>query len=135
MSEQKANRQGIRGDFDCRVFLLERDRDELYARINRRVDSMLKDGLIEEVKKMKRKRLSMTAQMALGIREMNQVLSGERSLDEAAELLKQHTRNYAKRQLSWFRHEKGVETVRILESDTAAHIAKRIVQSLSQPHA
>ena len=132
MSEQKANRQGIRSDFNCRIFLLEIPRDELYARINRRVDRMLKDGLVEEVKKMKRKRLSMTAQMALGIREIIKVLGGECSLDEAVELLKRHTRNYAKRQISWFRHEKGVETVEVSESSTAVQTAKHIVQRLMQ---
>jgi len=132
-SEQRANRQGIRGEFHCGLFLLDRDRGELYERINRRVDQMLKKGLVQEVKQLNRKRLSMTAQMALGIREMNQYLSAQVPLEAATELLKKHTRNYAKRQLSWFRHEKEVEIIRVLPQDTAKETAKRIIQRWRQP--
>ena len=57
LSEQKANREGVRGKLDCRIFLLERDRLELYERINRRVERMIKEGLVEEVKKLSRKKL------------------------------------------------------------------------------
>ena len=134
-SEQKANREGIRGEFDCRIFLLDRDRNELYERINRRVDRMIKEGLVEEVKKLNRKKLSMTAQMALGLREMNQALSAQCSLKEAVELLKKRTRNYAKRQLSWFRHEKGIEIIHVPPRETAKETANRIVQRWREPRA
>ena len=129
LSEQKPNRKGIREEWDCRIFLLDRDREELYGQINRRVDRMIKGGLIAEVKKLNKKKLSQTAQMALGIREMSQCLSGSLTLVEAAEHLKRNTRHYAKRQLSWFRHEKGVERVPVRSGDMPAVIAAKILKS------
>lgn len=133
LSEQKPNRKGIREEWDCRIFLLDRDREELYGQINRRVDLMIKGGLIAEAKKLNKKKLSQTAQMALGIREMNQFLSGALTLVEAAELLKMNTRHYAKRQLSWFRHEKGVERVPVHSGEPPAVIAAKILKSWVRP--
>ena len=127
ISEQKPNRKGIRGEYDCRIFLLDRDRAELYERINRRVNVMIKEGLVVEVKKISRKKLSQTAQMALGIREVQQVLRGDSTLEEAAERLKKNTRNYAKRQLSWFRHEKDVEIISIQSHENVNQTAAKII--------
>ena len=131
LSEQKPNRKGIREEWDCRIFLLDRDREELYGQINRRVDRMIKGGLIAEAKKLNKKKLSQTAQMALGIREIGQYLSGSLTLVEAAEHLKKNTRHYAKRQLSWFRHEKGVEPISVGPYDSAATIANVILRRFS----
>jgi tRNA dimethylallyltransferase len=72
---------------------------------------MVKAGLVAEVKKMSRKKLSKTASMALGLSEVQTYLKGQSTLPQALDLLKQHTRNYAKRQLSWFRHEKDVRMI------------------------
>ncbi len=132
ISEQKANRRGIRGEYECRVFFLDRQRNELYERINRRVDHMMNKGLLKEVTGLRNKKISVTAQMALGVREMAQVLNKEISLHEAKELLKRRTRNYAKRQLSWFRHEKDIEMVPVFSQDTAKDIAKVIVKRWKQ---
>lgn len=77
-------------------------RDILYDRINKRVDIMLDDGLVEEVKKLDLKRDSNAAQ-AIGYKEIYMYLDGKLNYDEAVELLKKNTRNYAKRQLTWFR--------------------------------
>ncbi len=125
-SEQKSNREGLRGIYDVRIFMIDRDRTELYARIERRVDQMLDEGLIEEVKRLRRKKLSMTAEVALGYREISAYLEGKIALEEAAALLKKNTRHYAKRQLSWFRHEKGVEVVPASAKDSDKKIAKTI---------
>lgn len=125
---QKQNRRGIREELEHRIFLLELDRKELYRRIDARVDRMVAEGLAGEVRALLTGGpLSKTARMALGIREIQEYLEGRCSLEEAARLLKQHTRNYAKRQLSWFRHEKGVETVHVEPSQTPASIASRIL--------
>ena len=126
-SEQKANRKGVRDDFEFRIFLLDRDRADLYERVNRRVDEMIKEGLVKEVKGLLRKRLSLTAKTALGIREIKTHLEGKCTFEEAAALLKKNTRNYAKRQLSWFRHERGAELVHIAPDESASQIAFRIV--------
>ena len=131
ISEQKSKRSGIRGQYDVRIFLLERDRQELYARVNRCVEIMLEEGLLEEVKHLQEKKLSQTAEMALGFREMSAYLKGSMKKEEAVELLKKNTRHYAKRQLSWFRHELGVEKVEVSSGDTAKEIAGRILKALS----
>ena len=65
--------------------------------------------------------------MALGVREIRVYLDGQHSLKEATELLKKNTRNYAKRQLSWFRHEKGVENIPVAEDDTPKVIASKVL--------
>ncbi|MBI3253010.1 MAG: tRNA (adenosine(37)-N6)-dimethylallyltransferase MiaA [Candidatus Omnitrophica bacterium] len=129
LSSQKSNRRGIREKFPPSIFLLERERDELYGRINRRVDAMLKEGLADEVKRLLNKKLSQTASMALGIKEMRAYLEKRRPLFEAAELLKKNTRNYAKRQLSWFRHEKGVQKIIVGRGETAKETAKKIARA------
>ena len=127
-SEQKPLRKGLRDFFHCRIFLLDRDRQDLYARVERRVDVMLKKGALEEAKKLKGKKLSLTASMALGLREMTGVLEGKHTVKEAVELLKKNTRHYAKRQLSWFRHEKGVEFVPVAPGETPKETAKKILK-------
>jgi len=127
-SAQKANRKGIREEFLIKGFFLNRDRQDLYDRINKRVDEMLTLGLLQEVRNLLKLRLSMTAGTALGIREMKSYLDGKLSLNEGGELLKKNTRNYAKRQLSWFRHEKGVEIIPVKNNDTPKKIADKILR-------
>jgi tRNA dimethylallyltransferase len=127
-SKQKLDRKGIREDYDCRFYFLDRERADLYARVDARVDVMMKKGLAAEVKKLIKKRLSLTASQALGIKEMKAYLSGEVTKEKAVELLKTNTRHYAKRQVSWFRHEKGVEIVPVAANATAAQIAKDIYE-------
>ena len=65
--------------------------------------------------------------MALGVRETAAYLQGELTLREAKELLKKNTRNYAKRQISWFRHERDVQNIAVAAGDTAEDIAKKIL--------
>ncbi len=126
ISEHKPNRRGIRDDYDVRIFLLDRDRAELYGRVNLRVGMMIKAGLLAEVKRLRKKKLSQTAEVALGFREISAYLDGKTGLEEALEFLRINTRHYAKRQLSWFRHEKGVEIVAIAPGEKPAETAKKI---------
>ncbi len=89
---------------------LNMDRKELYNRINRRVDEMIDNGLIDEVKYLKNKyNLKCPPFNSLGYKESLMILNNEVDLKTGIELIKQHSRNYAKRQLSWFRGEKEVE--------------------------
>ena len=77
------------------------DREILYDRINRRVDLMLENGLLEETKRLvERGLLTGTAAQAIGYKELLGYLNGEQTLEECAELLKRRSRNYAKRQLT-----------------------------------
>lgn len=87
-----------------RIGLFFSDRDALYRRIEARVDEMLAQGLVEEVRAL-RSSLSPTASQAIGYKEILLFLDGVLSYDEAVELLKKNTRHYAKRQLTWFRRD------------------------------
>lgn len=92
------------------VIGLMMDREQLYGRINARVDKMMNDGLLEEVKTLYEQGLrNCQSIQAIGYKEMYQFLDGEISLDEAVEKLKQNSRRYAKRQLTWFRNKMEVK--------------------------
>ena len=89
-----------------------RDRQTLYDRINLRVDLMLKDGLIDEVKALDCEGFrASTASDGIGYKEILDYLDGKCTLDEAIERIKQASRNYAKRQLTWFRRNKNVNWI------------------------
>lgn len=101
------------------VFALVMDRQRLYERIDRRVDIMLKDGLIEEVKVLLRNGVRKDSQSihAIGYKEVVAYLDDEISYDRMAELIKQHSRNYAKRQLTFLRGMEDVNYVNVENSD------------------
>lgn len=84
-----------------------RDREVLYDRINRRVDIMFDDGLVGEVSSLNLDRAS-TAGQAIGYKEILSALEGDCTLDQAREAVKQATRNYAKRQLTWFHRNENI---------------------------
>ena len=91
-------------EYDYKIFVLNMDRQKLYDRINLRVDLMIKDGLVDEVKRMLEKYSEFpTAMQGLGYKEIVDYLNGNCLLDEAIEKIKLETRRYAKRQLTWFR--------------------------------
>lgn len=94
--------------YSAKIFCLHMDRSILYERINNRVDRMFEHGLVEEVQSLLSSYLnkSITAHQAIGYKEIISYLNGDISLQEAKELIKQSSRRYAKRQLSWFRRDK-----------------------------
>lgn len=102
-SELKIDTKPLKYDF--KIFGLKLDRDELYKNIDDRVDQMFRRGIVEEVRKLSKKKLSMTSQKALGYSEVLGYLKGEHSLEEAKKLLKKNTHHLAKRQLTWFRSD------------------------------
>lgn len=94
-------------EFDYKVFAIDMDRQVLYNRINLRVDIMLENGLIEEVKTLKEKYNKFpTAMQGLGYKEVVEYLENKITYQEMVEKIKQETRRYAKRQLTWFRKNK-----------------------------
>ncbi len=94
--------------YDALIFGLDyKSRDMLYDRINRRVDIMMAEGLEAEVRAVS-SRLGKTASQAIGYKEILCYVNGELSYDDAVELLKKNTRNYAKRQQTWFRRDPSV---------------------------
>jgi tRNA dimethylallyltransferase len=80
-----------------------RDREELYARINQRVEAMFENGVIEEVQAVGK--VSSTALQMIGFREIRRLLDGEMSISQCVAAIQQATRRYAKRQLTWFRRQ------------------------------
>ncbi len=96
--------------YDFRYFVLTDERQRLYKAIDRRVDLMLENGLVEEVKKLTDMgcRRDSVAMQGLGYKEIISYLEGECTLDEAVCVIKRDTRRFAKRQLTWFRRERDV---------------------------
>ena len=92
----------------CLIGLTAENRQFLYDRIDRRVDLMLKNGLLEEAKSFFELEHSQTAKQAIGYKELKPYFDGVLTLEEAAENLKRETRRYAKRQLSWFRRNENI---------------------------
>lgn len=94
--------------YNLHYFVLTMDREKLYNRIDKRVDIMLEKGLIDEVKHLRDKGYTgeMQSMQGIGYKEILYYLEGKISLDEAIYLIKKGSRNYAKRQLTWFRREK-----------------------------
>ncbi len=89
---------------------LERPREELYERINTRVSQMMEDGLLEEVKAVYPLR-RLNSLQTVGYRELFGYLDGEYDLRRAVELIRQNTRHYAKRQMTWFRRDKEIHWI------------------------
>ena len=88
------------------MFVLHADREILYDRINQRVDAMMEAGLVEEVERLLAQGYRETQAMrAIGYKEVIPFIDGNISKEKATDLLKQHTRQFAKRQLTWFRHQ------------------------------
>lgn len=109
-TEQEIESRKNEVKYDYKVFALNMDKELLYSRINKRVDIMFEKGLIDEVEKIYKKYSSFpTAMQGLGYKEVVEYLDNKVSKEEMVEKIKQETRRYAKRQLTWFRKNK--ETV------------------------
>lgn len=96
--------------FDALYFVVNTERDVLYERIEKRIDMMLADGLVEEVKKLREMGCTrdMVSMKGLGYKEILAYLDGEIPLEEAVYIIKRDTRHFAKRQITWFKREKDV---------------------------
>lgn len=99
--------------YNVYYFVLTMDRKKLYDRINKRVDIMINQGLVNEVKKLKSMGYNsfMQSMKGIGYKEILNYLEGNMSLSECIELIKKESRNYAKRQLTWFRKDKRVQWI------------------------
>ena len=96
--------------YDTSYYYLNRERQELYNRINKRVDQMLRDGFEAEAKSLLPNR-NLNALNTVGYKEFFAFFDGELSKEIAIDKMKQHTRNYAKRQLTWFRNHGGYKEI------------------------
>ena len=112
-TEQIAESRRIPPPFSFEIVGLDIERELLYDRINRRVDQMIQQGLVEEVASLLHSGWrNGTAMQAIGYKEMTEHLDGRETLDEAVERIKKNTRNYAKRQLTWFRRIEELRWIR-----------------------
>ena len=107
---------------------LERDRADLYARCDARVGVIFRAGLVDEVRSLLPRGLAenSTARQALGYKEVIAHLRGEATLEETIALVKTRTRQFAKRQLTWFRHQARVEWTRVAAGEDAKAVAERL---------
>ena len=116
------------------IIVLNRDREVLYQRINKRVDIMLENGLLDEVKELLKMGYTkdMISMQGIGYKEMIKYLDGEYTYDEAIEIIKRDSRRYAKRQLTWFKRYQDAkwfdldkyQDMEILKEDIINHIEK-----------
>lgn len=106
--------------YNSLIIGLTMDRELLYSRINQRVDLMMEQGLLEEVKGLFEQQIYSQAVRGIGYKEIYDYLEGKATLEEAVEQVKQNSRRYAKRQLTWFRNKMDVEwfdlTTSVLQS-------------------
>lgn len=112
------------------VFGLNWVRGKLYERIDKRVDSMLQSGLVEEVKNLMKLGYDKgtTAMQGIGYKEILNYLKGECSLEETIYILKRDTRHYAKRQLTWFKRLDGIHWLDVDENSNLKELAEKIIQ-------
>jgi tRNA dimethylallyltransferase len=128
ISQLQKTRKGLADTHEVRIFCLTMPREELNKKINERVEQMFKSGLVREVKKLLKGKLSKTARCAIGIQEIKGFLEGSYDLETAKELMKRNTRAYAKRQMTWFRKDKRVYWIEIDPDDKTASVVNKITK-------
>lgn len=117
--------------YDAAVLVLDyEDRDLLYRRIEQRVDEMMERGLLDEVKRLQLPRHS-TAAQAIGYKELYSFLDGRFTLEQAVNEIKKSTRNYAKRQMTWFRGRNYSTFLKIRREDTFKDIVNNALKLLT----
>lgn len=115
--------------YDYRAYAIDYDREELYTRIENRVDKMIESGLVTEVKNLIEKGITIQNQcmQGIGYKEIYAYLNAEISLDEAVAQIKLNTRHYAKRQITFFKRLPGIE---FIKPDNIEILAKKITENL-----
>ena len=131
ISELQAQFDSARPADQCRVFVLDWPRPEIYGRINRRVEAMFAAGLVDEVRGLlaRPRPLSKTAAQAVGYREVIEHLQGNRDLPATVDLVKTHSRQFAKRQGTWFRSLSECGFLPVSGRIDPAEVAQRIAEA------
>lgn len=113
ISKHQEMTKQVESRYNPLMMIIDHDREELYDRINQRVDIMLQEGLIDEVKSLMEKGYTrdMNSMKGIGYKEVMDYLEGVVSFEEMTEILKQSTRHYAKRQLTWFRRDERINYI------------------------
>ncbi len=131
ISRLQADRTGLKDDHEVHLFGLRRDRQELYRRIEQRVDFMINSGLLDEVKTLIKKKLSPTACQCIGIKEMEGFFKGAYDLPEAIRRMKVNSRHFAKRQMTWFNKNKDIEWIDLKEGEDLSAVARKIADRVT----
>ncbi len=116
-------------------YVLNTDRSTLYQRIDRRVDLMIQQGLVDEVRRLAAMGCSrgMVSMQGLGYKEILEYLDGTYSLEEAVRIIKRDTRHFAKRQLTWFKRERDVRWLNLPDyGDQPEKIVRHILEEISE---
>lgn len=110
ISEHNEKEREKKSPYHFAYFVLTDERSHLYANIDKRVDLMIEQGLVDEVQKLKNMGFhrDMVSMQGLGYKEILDYLDGKTTLEEAIYIIKRETRHFAKRQLTWFRRERDV---------------------------
>lgn len=121
-------------DYDIDLIGITRDRDELYERINSRVDILMEQGLLEEVRKLTDMGLTFDdiSMKGIGYKELIGYLNGGYDLDEAVRLIKRNTRHFAKRQMTWFRRYEDMRWFNVSEYTDESACLEDIMKWLSR---
>lgn len=116
------------------IIVLNREREHLYQRINKRVDIMMDGGLVDEVKKLLSLGYTkdMISMQGIGYKEIIKYLDGKYSLDEAVEIIKRDSRRYAKRQLTWFRRYNSAKWFNLDEYSDKKVLEKEIFNTIEK---
>ena len=129
ITEQNKNSKNEESPYSAiKLGLNFEDRQKLYDRINERVDLMVEAGLVLEAKRVFNSELSFTSVKAIGYKELFPYLKGELPLEECIEKLKQETRRYAKRQITWFKRDKEINWLYPDKADSLEQLFEQAVQ-------
>lgn len=134
ISEHNETESQKESPYNFEYFVLNDDRQKLYDRIDRRIDIMLADGLLDEVRSLVDEGYSrdLVSMQGLGYKEMIDYIQERYTLDEAVYTLKRDTRHFAKRQVTWFKREKQVTWVNKNEFDSEADILSFMIERLRE---
>lgn len=134
ISEHNREQQKKESPYRFVYFVLNRNREELYRRINLRVEKMIEQGLVEEVRGLLERGYTrdLVSMQGLGYKEIAAYLDGEYSLEEAIERIQKNTRHFAKRQLTWFRREKDVIWIEMEQYAGMQELLERMIGVLEE---
>jgi tRNA dimethylallyltransferase len=126
-------RKGFKNDLNCEIvrFSIQWEREKLYERINQRVDNMLSEGLLDEVKSVFQFR-NLKSLNTVGYKELFDYFDEKMTLDEAIEKIKQHSRNYAKRQVTWLKRYNDLQRLNPTSSESLLQQALTILKEKSK---
>lgn len=134
ISEHNQEQSEKDSPYNFLYLVLNDKREDIYARINKRVDLMIEKGLIDEVKGLLEKGYArdLVSMQGLGYKEIVSYIEGENSLEEAIYILKRDTRHFAKRQLTWFKREKEVTWINRWEYENEESILESIITKIKE---